>query len=253
MILYRLALASLGLVPVAILRGVAVRRADWPLLALAALFGVPVMFLVEFEGLDRTTVAHASLMIAAAPMMLAVAAALFAGERLDRRGWTAVIVSTIGATMIGLTTPAAGGPNGPTLAGDLLVIASMAAATAWVLLSQRLMQRYSSAVVTCSVIILGTLMLAAWVIAVYGLPPVRLSVATWLALIGQGLLCTTLATLLWNWGVAHVPASRAGVFVNLEPVIGATLGVAVLGETLAPQALLGGLLILGSAIAITRR
>ena len=199
MILYRLSFASLGLLPVAILRGVRVRHQDWPALGIAALLGVPVLFLVQFEGLDRTTVAHASLMIAAAPMLLALGASLFAGERLDGRGRAAVIASTVGAALIALAGPA-GGSQGATLPGDLLVIASLIAATAWVLLSQRLMTRYSSGVVTCSVMILGTLMLAVWVVAVYGLPPTRLAAATWLALASQGLLSTTCATLLWNWG-----------------------------------------------------
>lgn len=252
MLLYRLAFASLGLLPVAVARGVRVRRADWPALGIAALLGVPVLFVLQFEGLDRTTVAHASLMIAAAPMLLALGAALFAGERLDGRGRAAVVASTVGASLIALAAPA-GGSDGATLAGDLLVIASLVAATAWVLISQRLMTRYSPGVVSCSVMMLGTLMLAAWVVAVHGLPPVRLPAATWVALASQGLLSTTFATLLWNWGVARVPASRAGVFVNLEPVIGAALGVTVLGETLGPIALAGGLLIVGAAIAISRR
>ena len=252
MLLYRLGFASLGLAPVALARGIRVRRADWPALAVAALLGVPVLFLLQFEGLDRTTVAHASLMIAAAPMLLALGAALFAGERLDGLGRAAVLASTVGASLIALAGPA-DGSDGASLAGDLLVIASLVAATAWVLISQRLMTRYSSGVVTCSVMMLGTLMLAAWVVAVYGLPPVRLATATWLALVSQGLLSTTCATLLWNWGVARVPASRAGVFVNLEPVIGAVLGVTVLGETLGPLALVGGALIVGAAIAISRR
>lgn len=253
MIFYRLAFASLGLLPVAIARGVSVRRSDWPLLAVAAFFGVPVLFLVQFEGLDRTTVAHAALMIGTAPMFLAVGAALFAGERLDRRDWAAVIASTAGATLIALAAPPAGGSGGATLTGDLLVVASLVAAVVWVLLSQRLMKRYSSAVVTTTVIILGTMMLAIWVFIVYGAPPVGLSLLAWLSVASQGVLATTLATLLWNWGVANVPASRAGVFVNLEPVIGATLGVTVLGETLGALALAGGVLILGAAVAITRR
>ncbi len=253
MVLYRLAFACLGLVPVAIVRGLRVQRQDWGRLALAALFGVPVLFLVQFEGLDRTTVAHASLMIGTMPMLLAVGAALFAGERLDRQGWAAIVASTLGAGLIVLAAPASVGASGPTLLGDLLVVASLLSAVVWVLLSQRLMKRYPSSVVTTTVLMLGTVLLAVWVVATEGPPPVDLSLGTWLAVASQGLLATTLATLLWNWGIAWVPASRAGVFVNLEPVIGAVLGVTVLGETLGALAIAGGLLILGAALAITRR
>jgi drug/metabolite transporter (DMT)-like permease len=253
MVLYRLLFACAGLLPVAIARGVRVRRADWTLLGASALFGVPVLFLVEFEGLARTTVAHASLMFGTMPMLLAVAAALFAKERLDRGGWAAIGASTLGAVLIVWATPVTDAGGGPTVLGDLLVVASHLSAIVWVLTSQRLMQRYTPAVVTAAVLWLGTAMLAAWVVAVHGLPPVRLSALSWLALASQGLLATTVATLLWNWGVARVPASRAGVFVNLEPVIGAILGVTILGESLGPLAIVGGVLILAAAVAITRR
>jgi drug/metabolite transporter (DMT)-like permease len=56
---------------------------------------------------------------------------------------------------------------------------------------------------------------------------------------------------LWNWGIHHVPASRAGVFLNIEPVMGSVLGVQLLGEHLGPFAWFGGALILGAAITLT--
>jgi drug/metabolite transporter (DMT)-like permease len=55
------------------------------------------------------------------------------------------------------------------------------------------------------------------------------------------------AFLLWNWGVARVPAGRAAPFLNLEPVVGAALGVGILGDALAAGTVAGGVLILGAA------
>jgi drug/metabolite transporter (DMT)-like permease len=98
----------------------------------------------------------------------------------------------------------------------------------------------------------GTVLLAAWVLATRGVPPVHLSGRVWFALLAQGLCATTTATLLWNWGVARVPAAEAGVFVNLEPALGALLGVIVLGESLGWTGVAGGLLIIAAAIAMTR-
>jgi drug/metabolite transporter (DMT)-like permease len=74
-----------------------------------------------------------------------------------------------------------------------------------------------------------------------------------MALAISGLLCTATTTLLWNWGIHHVPASRAGVFLNLEPVLGSLLGVCLLGEKLGPHAWVGGGLILAAALALTTR
>ena len=86
MVLYRFLFASLGMLPVMLFyRGGWVRltRAEVRMLLIASSFGVPIQFLLQFHGLARTTVSHASLMVGAMPVMLAVAAAIFAGEKLD--------------------------------------------------------------------------------------------------------------------------------------------------------------------------
>jgi len=251
MLLYRFAIGCLAFAPIALTPSARLKRRDWWTLVAASIFGVPVQFLVQFEGLARTTVAHASLMVGTLPVLLALASSWFTQERLDARGWIAVGASTAGTVAIVSSSSGAPGTRGPTFAGDLLVAVSLLAAVVWILLSKRLMERYPPVVVSTHVILLGTLFLATWVVIRAGVPPFRLSRSAWLALAGQGLLATTAATLLWNWGVARVPAARAGVFVNLEPVVGALLGVTLLGETLDSVALLGAGLIIGAALVVT--
>jgi drug/metabolite transporter (DMT)-like permease len=68
-----------------------------------------------------------------------------------------------------------------------------------------------------------------------------------------GLGCSAAAYALWNWGVGRVPASRAGVFLNLEPLVGALLGVLVLGDAWGPQTVVGGAMILGAAVVVSRQ
>jgi drug/metabolite transporter (DMT)-like permease len=74
-----------------------------------------------------------------------------------------------------------------------------------------------------------------------------------MALAISGLFCTAITTFLWNWGIHHVPASRAGVFLNIEPALGSWLGVKLLGEHLGPYAWVGGGLILAAAVTLTTR
>jgi drug/metabolite transporter (DMT)-like permease len=97
-------------------------------------------------------------------------------------------------------------------------------------------------------------MLCLCVPAIYGLPPIHhVSPRAWLALAASGFLCTASTTLLWNWGLTQVPASQAGVLLNMEPLIGSILGVLILHESLGPSARLGGIMILAAAIIITTR
>ena len=265
MVLYRFLFACVGMLPVMLMNRVRLNRAELRLLLLSAAFGIPIQFLLQFHGLALTTVSHASLMVGAMPVMLAGAAALFAGERLDGVGWAALVGSTIGVLLI--VTGVSRGPVGrevPSLEGDLLVVASLVVALSWILLSKKLMETHSPPVVTAYTILVGTAMLVAWdggmalVDRVMGhaaepIPFAHVSATAWTALAISGLMCTATTTLLWNWGIHHVPASRAGVFLNIEPALGSVLGVELLGEHLGPFAWVGGALILTAALTLTLR
>jgi drug/metabolite transporter (DMT)-like permease len=257
MVLYRFLFATLILIPLLLTHKPGLNRREWGLLLFCAFLGIPLQFLIQFSGLSLTTVSHASLMVGTMPVLLAVGATLFAHERMDRTGWIALAISTIGATLIALgahETAASGGPAGPTIAGDLLVVLSLCIALGWVLINKRLMERHSAIVISAYGTAAGTAMLLICVPVIYGLPPVaHISLKAWLALGASGFLCTATTTLLWNWGMTQVPASQAGVLLNMEPLIGSILGVFVLHESLGPSARTGGALILAAALLITTR
>ncbi|HEY3935568.1 MAG TPA: EamA family transporter [Gemmatimonadales bacterium] len=249
MILYRFIFASIAFAPV-LLRGMPrLDRNEWGLVAIAGVIGVPVQFLLQFEGLARTTASHAALMIGTAPVLVAVAAFVVLHERLHQRVWLALVVSTAGVALIVMRTGSGGaGALQPTLAGDLLVLASMFAAVVWILASKQLMVKHHPAVVSGLIAVTGTVPLAVWVLARNGPPPLHLTAQTWWATITLGVIATTCATVLWNWGLAHTDAGKAGAFINLEPVVGATLGVWLLHESLGPMALVGGAMIVAGAL-----
>lgn len=254
MVLYRFLFACVALL--LLVRPIRFSRKDWLLVLITAFLGIPLQFMVQFYGLSLTTVSHASLMVGTMPVILAVGAAIFTRdpiERLDRKGWLALVGSAAGVVL--LTMGSARHQqlaHGPSLSGDLLVIVSMFIALAWILLSRDLMRRHSPMAITVCTILIGTAMLALWVFLLDGPPPVNgITARVWIACAAGGLFCTSAATFLWNWGIHHVPASRAGVFLNLEPAIGAVLGVELLGDKLGPDAWLGGALILAAAIVLT--
>jgi drug/metabolite transporter (DMT)-like permease len=265
MVLYRFLFASLGILPVALVNHPRLSSREWRMLLLAAAFGIPVQFLLQFHGLAMTTVSHAALMVGAMPVLLAAAAALFAGERLNPAGWLALCASTAGAAMVVLGgSHARTGNETPTLAGDLLVILSLITSLVWILLSKKLLETHSAPVVSAYTILSGTLMLlilqftpallTPFTHLRISLPPLaHISARAWMALAISGVLCTATTTSLWNWGIHHVPASRAGVFLNIEPALGSILGVELLGERLGSYAWLGGALIIAAAVVLTSR
>lgn len=249
-VLYRFLFASLGLLP--IVERPRFSRRDWGVLLIATFLGFPLQFLVQFYGLKLTSLSHAALMVGAMPVILAIGATMFSNERLDLKGWLAIAGSTAGIALI-VSSSGEHVVGGGNLLGDMLVLAAMVIALGWILLNQRLMRRgHSPLSVTVWGLLTGTAMVAAWVLVRDGLPPVHgVGVKVWLAVAGSGLLCTAAATLLWNWGIHHVPASRAGVFLNFEPAVGTILGVELLGDRLGPGTWIGGALIVAAAVVLT--
>jgi drug/metabolite transporter (DMT)-like permease len=228
------------------------RGKEFWILLLASVTGIPVQFLIQFRGLQLTTVSHASLIVGVLPVLLAASSAVVLHERLRGVEWGALSVSALGAGLIAVSSKDSGSGSGPSLHGDLLVFLSMFAAVVMVLCSKRLIASHGALPVTATTIILGTILLMVWVELTR---PVRFhfSAGGWGAAVAQGLLATAGAFLFWNWGLGHMPASKAGVFLNLEPVVGSVLGIAVLHERLAHTAILGGLFIIGAAVYFSVR
>ncbi len=247
LILYRFVLASAVMLPFVRWKRLAWSRPTVGLIFLCALVAGPLMFLVQFEGLARTTASSAALLVAAAPPMLALAAAVFDGERPTRLAWFAIGLATVGAVLL------VGRPGpGRTLLGDGLVLASMVAAVTWTLLARRLSRRIGALAATALQFAAGVFVLVPIAWAMEGPPPVTLSAGAWAAVLALGIVCTAVTFGLWNWGMMRVEAARGGVVGNLEPLIGSLLGVVFLGEVLGPFSLAGGVLLIVAAVLVTR-
>ena len=247
-VIWRFVLAALPFAAMVLWRRERLRLPDLPQFLLAAFLGVPALMLLQYIGLSMTAAATAALLIGTFPAVVAVAAVTVRHERLGAAGWGAVLLSTVGAAMIVGVAPGARGWAGPGL-----ILLSMFAAAGWVLTCKRLMARYSAVATTAYTMLLGTMMLLPFdalsrqSMAVI----VQVDGATWLGLLGLGVLCTFLAFCLANWGLRHMPAYRAGILNNLEPLTGALLGVAILHERLSVLAWCGGGLILLAALTVS--
>ena len=80
----------------------------------------------------------------------------------------------------------------------------------------------------------------------------RLPGAAWGELGFLALGSTVAGMLLWNLAVARTGSTRAGLLLFLEPLVGVTGGVVLLGERLsAGTAAGGGLVMLGVGVAWT--
>lgn len=248
--LIRLVVGSLILVPLAL----ALRRpgastlspADrWRVFWMGAL-GFAGAFALSHWGLARSTATNGALLITVEPVTLLVLAPLLLGERLTRREGAGAALALLGATLVVANgIPGLSEALVPHWRGDLLLVLAGVAYASYSLIGREILARHSSLSVTAWSIAWGAgamLPLALIERASGALPrvtPTAIAGTLYLAVV-----ITALGYLAWNYALERVSASRAAIFLNLQPLVGALLGVAVLGESLTPYTVAGGGLIL---------
>lgn len=99
-------------------------------------------------------------------------------------------------------------------------------------------------------VIIAALAILPITLAMHGAPRLDLGAAAWAGIVGQGLLSTTLATAAWQFGASRVGSASAGVFINIEPLMGAVFGVVLFGDRLTAALAGGGVLILLGSLAV---
>jgi DME family drug/metabolite transporter len=201
---------------------------------------------IQLTGLAIGTVVT----LGAGPVLIAVGARLFLGERLGVRGLITVAASLVGLVLLTGLRDAGAAPLGVAVA--LLSATGYAAVT--------LFSRASSARHTDDALdsALGGFAVGAVCLlplaAVQGLLPSSSHVGGTLGLLAfLGAVPTALAYAMFFAGLSTVRATTASVVALVEPVAAAVLAVAVLGERLTPAAYAGGAVLLASVAVLALR
>lgn len=229
-------------------------RQSWPALSLLGFLGIALFPTAAYAGLRRTTATDAALLLSAAPAVTLAASRVFFGERISRRRWLGVALSTVGVAF--LLGRAAGG--GGSLVGSLW---AATASVTWGIYSALLRLRPAglgqTAFLAVSVAVgtLALLPLCGWELfsaatGGSGLP--HLGRGAWWALAYLVLCPSLLSYGFWNLGTAVLGAARASVFGHFTPLGTVVLGALVLGETLRPAQGFGAALILGGVLIVQR-
>ena len=210
-----------------------ISKADLPALAVMALCLPCLYFLCESNALLYTTSAQAGVIASTVPVWVAAGAWMFLGERLPGRAWWGMALSIAGVAWLTLAgEPDAGAPN--PLLGNLLEVAAMLCAAAYMIVCKRLSGHLGSVALTAVQVGVG---LVFFLPGAFGLLPRLggLGLMPWLALAYLGVGVTLGAFALYNYAISRMPASRASACINLVPVVAVVLGWLVLGEAMGPQ------------------
>lgn len=236
--------------------GPAPTREEWP--TFAALGGwVTVTVATQFVGTELTNASQGSLLTVLTPVFTVALGALVLGERVTATKAVGMTVAGAGTAVVlagqyEVASVAAGNALGVALL--LVASAAWAAYTVWGLRAVRRHGALRAATYSslASVPMLGVLAVGElWYL---GRSPASLpfTVESAGAVLYLGLASTAAAWFLWYRGLAYVSAGTVAVFFFAQPVVGAALGAALLGETLGAGFVAGGALMAAGIWTVSR-
>jgi drug/metabolite transporter (DMT)-like permease len=227
-------------------------RKELPFLLLFGVVGLAFVQLFYFVAIHRLDIGIALLIQYLAPILIALYARIVLKERVRRRVWAALILALGGLSLVVDLW------SGVSLDG-IGVAASLAASVTfalYILLAEKAVTHRDPV----SLLAIGfTLASIFWAIVQpwWSFPSEFLddrihmdgalftsTLPVWALLAGVVLVGTIAPFLLLVGALRHIPATRAGVTAMFEPVAGALVAWAWLGESLTTAQLVGGAIVL---------
>ncbi len=246
---YGLAALVFATLTLAVERSLRIGRRDVPLvIAAAAVLYVNQIGFVY--ALDTTSASVLALILGATPIFAALAGLALGTETLPSRFWAGAILSFSGVALVALGS---GGELSGDLGGVLLGILTAATWAAYSMLVTPLMRTYSASRISSVVLAL------AWIpITITGAAQLRsqdwaLGWEVWALLVFATLGPLVTTNILWFRSLDRIGPSRATLAANLQPFLAAAIAVVLLGESLDPVELGGGLLIAAGILVARRR
>jgi drug/metabolite transporter (DMT)-like permease len=225
-------------------------RRDVPFIAGAAIVGIFLNSVAFIYGTKLTTAATVALIFGTMPILTALFAAAGGVERLHTRFWLAAAISFSGVCLVAFG--AHSGISGH-LWGYALALFATATWAAYSVAIAPLMTRYTASKISAWALTVGAIPLLA-----VGSPQIasqdygHLPGLVWLALVFAVLAPLFLTNLLWFNSIDRVGPSRASLYANLQPFLGAIFALVLLHEPLTGYQVAGGVLI-AVGIVLSRR
>lgn len=197
-----------------------------------------------------TALMHASsglvgLLLYIYPVLVTLIALAFGWEKMDRRMLVLLLIAIAGlAIMLG------GHLQGRPF-GIALGILAAAIYAVYITIGGRITQDTDPLAATLVVMITAALGNGAFAVAAGDAMPAGLH--AWLAIAAIALFSTVIAICTFLVGIKYIGAPRASIVSTLEPVVTICLGVVFLGESVSPQQLVGGAMVLAAVALLAQR
>lgn len=231
-----------------------IRWRDVPTFLLLGQIGISLYFLMQYTGVRLTSAGIAAVtVIGLTPLATLVVSGVALREPIGGKRALALLVGAAGVAIVvsqgGLRVDTGGG----FLLGSLCLVGNAIMFAVYTTLIRGVRARYSPLTITAGMMLGGTLGLLLLALVTEDWRTLgALSAGQWAAIAYLGLICSVTAFFLYNYALSRIEASKAAVWIYLEPVVAVALGALLLGEAVRPQTVAGGAVILASLILVQR-
>lgn len=209
----------------------------WRVIGLGLIGNTLYQFLFQI-GLSITSATHTALLLATAPIWLALIGSMRGTAKPSWIAWGGVLLSFVGIGLV--LTGRDGMLSFDTLSGDLMVLTSALCWAIYTIGAQPLLTRYSALKVTTLTMIGGTpVLLLAGIPGLLGLSWAAVPIEGWAGLAYSSGLSIVVAYVIWYSSVQRVGPVRTGVYSNLVPVVAVLIAWGFGGEQIGVYQLLG--------------
>ncbi len=218
---------------------------DWLKLAGLGLLGNALYQIPFILGLELTTPANSSLLIATIPVWAAILARILGWERISRGVWAGILLSFAGVLLVSYSSSGGFSLEGDGFWGDLLTLVAAVCWAGYTVLSKDLLRRYSPLRVSAIGLVAGVL--ALWVFSYSQVQSTHwagLSWGAWAAIIYSGVLSIALAYVIWAASVKQIGAARTAVYNNLVPVVTFIVAYITMQQPFSLLQIVGGAIVL---------
>lgn len=228
---------------------------DLPKLLVLAFLGSTAALVFAFEGIARTTVLDAAIIVATVPIVEALASSLRLHEKFTKPNIFGFIIAFIG-TLIVIAQPF-GDPTREVhqrFFGNVLVFLHVIAWVLFTIGSKEEFKRYEAAHLTGLTLAVGMITTAPLAFLAHLKNPMWLADITWVGLAGilyLAIFSSIIAYTLWEWALSKLSAGKLGIFLFITPLVAVALAVPLLSEQPTPIFIIGALLtLIGIALAL---
>ncbi|MDO8448272.1 MAG: DMT family transporter [Rhodoferax sp.] len=206
-----------------------------------------------YVGAKTTGAMNIALIYSASPVLIALGAVVWLGERFAARQVLGVVVAMAGVMHVIVKGQWTALANVQWVAGDGWIVLAMVSWALYALLQKKWPSSLSATARLAAICAGGVLVLLPFAVWEMGLPstPAWSRQATWLIVVAA-LLPGLGAYLIYGWSQKILGASRVAVTLYLGPLYAALAAWGVLNEPLGWHHLLGAALILPGVFLVTR-